>query len=305
MLEPADDTSPLTRPWTPSVEDEDGADGPPLALGEPSPTSFTLVMTALPQRVDTVEDSLAQLSERVNGLQASVAQATAAPRLAADAAAVAAAAAGGDGAGEQVEAAVLALQQRAGELSDALRSVEEKETEAVKREQDAEELRAKAEALSAQLEQQVSLQTERLASVEKTLAAQAEDLGAVAAGVQAAVATPPDSPELAGAVAALQAQTAQISLDLAHATMQKTGEMVLINDALAEIDQLIKISEHGKPDDERALGDRLRAELQEELEHVEVTLREEFVSVQLQVDGLGREVARLQDRSPRSTSTNA
>ena len=295
MLEPADDTSPLTRPWTPSVEDE------------PSPTSFTLAMTALPRRVDTVEDSLAQLSERVNGLQAAVAQAASAPRLAGDAvAAVAAAAVGGDGAGEQVEAAVIALQQRAGELSDALRSLEEKESEAAKRAQDTEELRTKAEALSAQLEQQVSLQTERLASVEKTLAAQAQDLGAVAAGVQAAaVATPPDSPELAGAVASLQAQTAQISLDLAHATMQKTGEMVLINDALAEIDQLIKAAEHGKPDDERALADRLRAELQEELEHVEVTLREEFVSVQLQVDGLGREVARLADRSPRSARTSA
>ena len=36
--------------------------------------------------------------------------------------------------------------------------------------------------------------------------------------------------------------------------------------------------------------------LQEELEHVEVTLREEFVAVQLQVDKLGREMSRLQVR---------
>ena len=88
--------------------------------------------------------------------------------------------------------------------------------------------------------------------------------------------------------------------------MQKTGEMVLINDALAEID--VRLSKNPElasrltqaeaaiaaaAAGEAALGDQLRAELQEELEHVEVTLREEFVAVQLQVDTLGREVSRL------------
>ena len=80
--------------------------------------------------------------------------------------------------------------------------------------------------------------------------------------------------------------------------------MVLINDALAEID--VRLSKNPElasrlTQAEAAiaaaaageLGGQLRAELQEELEHVEVTLREEFVAVQLQVDTLGREVSRL------------
>ena len=78
--------------------------------------------------------------------------------------------------------------------------------------------------------------------------------------------------------------------------MQKTGEMVLVNDALAEIDELIKSVGQTKPEQQRALADQLRAELQEELEHVEVTLREEFVAVQLQVDKLDREMSRLRSR---------
>ena len=78
--------------------------------------------------------------------------------------------------------------------------------------------------------------------------------------------------------------------------MQKTGEMVLVNDALAEIDELIKSVGQTKPEQQRALCDQLRAELQEELEHVEVTLREEFVAVQLQVDKLDREMSRLRSR---------
>jgi BMFP domain-containing protein YqiC len=78
--------------------------------------------------------------------------------------------------------------------------------------------------------------------------------------------------------------------------MQKTGEMVLVNDALAEIDELIKASDQARPERQRELGDQLRMELQEELEHMEVTLREEFVAVQLQVDKLGREMSRLRAR---------
>ena len=298
MLEPADETEPEvgvqgSRPWTPSVDDAEVTPPSPPALEPPaaeqsSPNSFTTKMAALPQRVDTVEGSLEALGERLNQVQAAVelvaSSAEERSRNEEDLA---------KQKSDQVEEVVLKLQQRASELSNALHTLQtEKQTDSERREQDTEELRARAEHLSAQLEQQASAQTERLALVEKTLAAQADDLGAVAAGVQAA-GTSPDSPGLGDAVAALQAQTAQISLDLAHATMQKTGEMVLINDALAEIDELIKSADQSRPGEQRALGDQLRTELQEELEHVEVTLREEFVAVQLQVDRLGREMSRI------------
>ena len=159
----------------------------------------------------------------------------------------------------------------------------------------------------------------------QTAAAAAESTAAVAAATHAAATSANEAigTELValklkvGEAAASTEQRAgeieraveELSATVDSHAMTKTEEVSLINDAIQVLESQIVGASHelsakiedveSKCDDaleRRATQDAadLRAEFEEEIEHVEVTLREEFVTVQVRVDGFGRDMNRLQ-----------